>query len=532
MAFGDMGNYYRAHADLLRAQANDIAGNRSLQDQQLNNADANAYAMRNLQNAQAFAATQGAKTQAMAGQANADVARSTIPDNLAKTGLTQAQTGLFGQQARYTGLQGDWQQHLNSPLDFNAMSNSDPLNTFQMQSYDPTMQRLRRLGGMPLAGFSAYAEGTTDAGGKAPKGQARAAARQELGPDMVPAMLSPGEAVLNREAAEHIGRGVIAHLNEIGLAKAAMKAQTDGQPMTPGDPQTPPMHQGGGPQQMPFPVPGHADGATTIWPGYAGGLTDAQVVVNAQGRNGGNIVGLGGGIFDYLSNVGSTAGQIPGGQSGYLNPRVVDHGSNLAPAGGGFQAAPTGSAFQPAMAPQGFQAYATGGMVQPTGGSGGVQDKRPAKGKSTVKSPVMNVGSNDDGSGRQPPGVGRHLPTQPYQQYAEGTEKAKTPTGKMKGEHYMPSSPIQNFAAGVEEVRPVSAMFPHADAMAGRGMVTPQKHAKGTAKVKGGGKSAVMAPAPAPQSPGALPPGITSMPVTSMPAMPGSGLPTQYGGGQ
>ena len=37
--------------------------------------------------------------------------------------------------------------------------------------------------------------------------------------DTVPAMLAPGEAVLNKGAAEHMGRGMIKQLNDLGLAK-------------------------------------------------------------------------------------------------------------------------------------------------------------------------------------------------------------------------------------------------------------------------------------------------------------------------
>lgn len=37
--------------------------------------------------------------------------------------------------------------------------------------------------------------------------------------DTVPAMLAPGEAVLNKGAAEHMGRGMIAAVNKIGLAR-------------------------------------------------------------------------------------------------------------------------------------------------------------------------------------------------------------------------------------------------------------------------------------------------------------------------
>ena len=44
--------------------------------------------------------------------------------------------------------------------------------------------------------------------------------------DTVPAMLAPGEAVLNKGAAEHVGRGKIAKLNKIGLKKMGVPAGT------------------------------------------------------------------------------------------------------------------------------------------------------------------------------------------------------------------------------------------------------------------------------------------------------------------
>jgi hypothetical protein len=46
--------------------------------------------------------------------------------------------------------------------------------------------------------------------------------------DTVPAMLAPGEAVLNKGAAEHMGRGMIAAVNKIGLAR--MAASSSGAP--------------------------------------------------------------------------------------------------------------------------------------------------------------------------------------------------------------------------------------------------------------------------------------------------------------
>ena len=42
--------------------------------------------------------------------------------------------------------------------------------------------------------------------------------------DKVPAVLAPGEAVLNKAAAEHVGRGTITALNAMGAAKMGMPA--------------------------------------------------------------------------------------------------------------------------------------------------------------------------------------------------------------------------------------------------------------------------------------------------------------------
>lgn len=52
--------------------------------------------------------------------------------------------------------------------------------------------------------------------------------------DTVPAMLAPGEAVLNKGAAEHMGRGMIAALNKLGLSKMANGAPTPAKGMCKG----------------------------------------------------------------------------------------------------------------------------------------------------------------------------------------------------------------------------------------------------------------------------------------------------------
>lgn len=82
----------------------------------------------------------------------------------------------------------------------------------------------------PSANFMA-AQGTP-AGGKGLKmfvaagGRTRVPGQGSGKVDTVPAMLAPGEAVLNKGAAEHVGRGKIVKLNKIGLKKMGVPAGT------------------------------------------------------------------------------------------------------------------------------------------------------------------------------------------------------------------------------------------------------------------------------------------------------------------
>ena len=54
------------------------------------------------------------------------------------------------------------------------------------------------------------------------KGLARVPGKGDGTKDTVPAMLAPGEAVLNKSAAEGMGRGLIAALNKLGAEKMGM----------------------------------------------------------------------------------------------------------------------------------------------------------------------------------------------------------------------------------------------------------------------------------------------------------------------
>lgn len=72
-----------------------------------------------------------------------------------------------------------------------------------------TADQQKRMDALPA--IQGYAKGTSKVPGK---GSGKV--------DTVPAMLAPGEAVLNRGAAEHIGRHTIDALNAVGQAKMGM----------------------------------------------------------------------------------------------------------------------------------------------------------------------------------------------------------------------------------------------------------------------------------------------------------------------
>jgi hypothetical protein len=81
------------------------------------------------------------------------------------------------------------------------------------------------------------------------KGTARVKGKGKPNKDTVPAMLAPGEAVLNQGAADHVGRNLIDVLNAIGAHKMAMAGNpVPGAGGAPPQGQMPPPSVGGMPQ--------------------------------------------------------------------------------------------------------------------------------------------------------------------------------------------------------------------------------------------------------------------------------------------
>ena len=111
---------------------------------------------------------------------------------------------------------------------------------------------LQQLGGglnSPTGGTPAFARGTAKINGK---GDGKT--------DTQPAMLAPGEAVLNKAAAEHLGRDTISLLNAIGAHKMGLNSGMGGQSNMPQD--------DGGDAANGGPAPGGSA------PGYSRGTED------------------------------------------------------------------------------------------------------------------------------------------------------------------------------------------------------------------------------------------------------------------
>lgn len=182
-----------------------------------------------------------AAAQAKSIGVNSQLAQDAAPSEIAQR---QAQTALTGAQAGLTTEQGKTVALGNQPADpaflrllgaFQGVSipnnylkgltsaggiTTPSVRTISSSITDTPEQKAKRAsaidalnsGTLPAFGFS---KGTKKVPGSGTG-------------DTVPAMLSPGEAVINKEGAEHIGRGAIEAINAVGLIKRALGAGEGG----------------------------------------------------------------------------------------------------------------------------------------------------------------------------------------------------------------------------------------------------------------------------------------------------------------
>lgn len=166
---------------------------------------------------QADTASAAQRAQAGLQQAQASSLGLLSPAQVAEM---RARSGLLGAQATGAGITNQFlPQSLQADLDYkNTMTQGAGLANFGTA-----------LGQMSAAGTAMgdevdFRRRTQGLGGRMgyKKGTAKVPGKGDGTKDTVPAKLAPGEAVLNKAAAEHMGRGLIGALNQMGAEKMGM----------------------------------------------------------------------------------------------------------------------------------------------------------------------------------------------------------------------------------------------------------------------------------------------------------------------
>lgn len=216
LKYSGMNNMQDAQAGLYRTQS------QLMPEEQA----ARARAQQTAANASMLSA-QGSNTLA---NANASHLTAMTPSQI---GLTQAQTGLLTEQTHGQSLEnniyadpqmvGRLFQGIGVPVDYSqrttpATGSAAPAtgDRARISTGQSTLTQKSTLD-MDENGNPKYPQGHA-------KGTAQVAGKGSGKVDTVPAMLAPGEAVLNKGAAEHMGRDNIKSLNAVGLLKMGMPA--------------------------------------------------------------------------------------------------------------------------------------------------------------------------------------------------------------------------------------------------------------------------------------------------------------------
>ncbi len=161
--------------------------------------------------------TAAAAQQSMAGL-NSAQAQRTIQMTPAEVAEQQARASLMGTAAAFAPrrAQRDLDKIDVDILNTNATGLANALNDFSAPPPgSPLGRHLRQFPGIGQRFTFERPPGHR-------KGLARVPGKGDGTKDTVPAMLAPGEAVLNKSAAEGMGRGLIAALNKLGAEKMGM----------------------------------------------------------------------------------------------------------------------------------------------------------------------------------------------------------------------------------------------------------------------------------------------------------------------
>ena len=160
-------------------------------------------------------------TAAQRAQAPVDAARANALNMLtpAQVAQTRAQTGVADAQARGMNITNAFlPDTLRSDIDFRRTQ----ARATDVGSFYDTLNRANSSEGTGLGDAVDSVRSRYRSIGGLKKGTARVPGKGDGTKDTVPAKLAPGEAVLNKAAAEHVGRGLIAHLNSMGAEKMGL----------------------------------------------------------------------------------------------------------------------------------------------------------------------------------------------------------------------------------------------------------------------------------------------------------------------
>lgn len=185
---------------------------------------------------QADAGTTSAGASKTAAEATASIAPSTVSENLSRAGYYSAQAAdipLMSESVRdlnaaqALGLRAEAQTKTPYTEGQIAGATFSSLGMPSTKTSRPvTLEDVLRSSQTPTVNLEPTKPlsklGTDDEGQGFAKGIAKVPGKGDGTKDTVPAKLAPGEAVLNKAAAQSMGRGLIAALNAAGARKMGM----------------------------------------------------------------------------------------------------------------------------------------------------------------------------------------------------------------------------------------------------------------------------------------------------------------------
>lgn len=130
----------------------------------------------------------------------------------------KARSGLLGAQATGASITN---QYLPQTLQANLDQSEAQTQALGLGNFGTALGQMSAAG-TPFGDQVSFLQRTQQGVRGFKKGTAKVEGKGDGTKDTVPAKLAPGEAVLNKAAAEHMGRGLIAALNKMGAEKMGL----------------------------------------------------------------------------------------------------------------------------------------------------------------------------------------------------------------------------------------------------------------------------------------------------------------------